>query len=93
MAPNFGLTVVITKIFIFPNTHTSTLMASYPLATLHLVKCDVTKSKICELMGIYDIIGTIKTKNVYLCQKSACWCKLSARYYHGYAVMTPYKSF
>ena len=31
-----------------------------------MVKCDVTKMNICELMGFVEIIREIKTKNVSL---------------------------
>ena len=30
---------------------------------------------------------------MYPCQKLASWCKSPARYYHNYALVTPYKSF
>ena len=42
------------------------LLSSCRLSQNRVAKCDVTKIKICELMGFIEIIRAIKTKNVSL---------------------------
>ena len=48
-----------------------TWRAWFSCSTLNrVVKCDITKTKICELKGFVEIIQEIKTKNVSLSKTS-----------------------
>ena len=57
-----------------------------------IAKCDVTKIKICELMGFVEIIQEIKTKNVSL-PKISMLEQIVGKKLPQFALMTPYKSF
>ena len=71
-------------------THLSSCI--YTESFYRVVKCDVTKIKICELMRFVEIIREIKTKNVSLL-KISMLVQTVGQILSANALMTPYKSF